>query len=125
MLAKALDLAAQIDLALERWQPALDRLDQIEAFLAESSASDHALSVARCQRYVPLARLGRLDEAEQVLSSALAVFAEVSDGPAEVGTRSRLADLWDERGDRARAVIEARKAQSAVLDAYLNPSLGI
>jgi hypothetical protein len=110
VLAKALDLGVQIELARERWQPALDRLDQIEALLEETSAGDHALAVARCQRYIPLARLHRFDEAERVLSSALAVFREVSDGAAEVGTLSRLADLWDERGDAARALTAAQEA---------------
>lgn len=110
VLAKALDLGVQIELARERWQAALDRLDQLEALLEETSAGDHALAVARCQRYLPLARLHRFDEAERVLSSALQVFREVGDGAAEVGTLSRLADLWDERGDAARAVNAAREA---------------
>jgi tetratricopeptide (TPR) repeat protein len=110
VLAKALELAVQLELASERWQAALDRLDQTEALLEATSAGDHARAVARCLRYVPLSRLHRLDEAEQVLSSTLAVFRATSDIPAEVGTLSRLADLWDERGDAPRAVAAAREA---------------
>src|SRR5262249_3316816 len=98
---------------LERWEPARAKLDEAEALLRASGAGDHELALARCQRYIPLVRLGQLDEAEQVLEEALAVFREVGDGPAEVGTRSRLSDLWDERGDAARAVAAAREALAA------------
>jgi tetratricopeptide (TPR) repeat protein len=113
VLAKALDIGVQLDLALERWAPAVERLDEVEALLQATGAGEHDLARARCQRYMPLVRLGRLEEAERVLEEALAVFREVGDGPAEVGTRSRLADLWDERGDAERAVTAARQALAA------------
>lgn len=113
VLIKAIEIGVQLDLALERWAPALAKLDEAEALLQASGASEHELALARCQRYAPLVRLGRLDEAGQVLEAALAVFREVGDGPAEVGTRSRLADLWDERGEPGRAVAAARQALSA------------
>jgi hypothetical protein len=112
-LLSALDLGAQIELALERWPEAEARLEQAESILRETGADERALAVNRCKRYLPLARLRRFDEAARVLESSLAVFVEVGDGAAEVGTRSRLADLWDERGEPRRAVEAARAALGA------------
>lgn len=109
----ALDLALEIDLAGESWHSALERLDEIEKVKRERGAQDHALSLVRCRRYQPLMGLGELDEAGRVLESALRVFREVKDGPAEVGTLSRVADLWDERGDAVQAVAAAREALAA------------
>jgi tetratricopeptide (TPR) repeat protein len=112
-LEAALDLALEIDLAGESWHSALERLDEIETIKRECGAEDHALSLIRCRRYQPLVGLGELDEAGRVLESALEVFRQVEDGPAEVGTLSRVADLWDERGDAAQAVAAAREALAA------------
>lgn len=112
-LLSALDLGAQIELAVERWPEAEARLEQAEAILRETGADERTIAVNRCKRYLPLARLGRFDEAARVLESSLAVFVEVGDGAAEVGTRSRLADLWDERGEPRRAVEAAREALRA------------
>jgi len=112
-LEAALDLALELDLAGEHWHSALERLDEIEGVMRRRGAGDHALSLIRCRRYQALVGLGELDEAGRVLDAALGVFREVGDVPAEMGTLSRVADLWDERGDAARAVAAAREALAA------------
>ena len=66
--------------------------------------------MTRFNRYGPLLRLGRLDEAERLLESCLAVFRGVGDLTGEAKALSALADLWNEQEDSEQAAGLARQA---------------
>jgi tetratricopeptide (TPR) repeat protein len=57
-----------------------------------------------------LIRLGRLDDAQQVLEASLRVFQDAGDAMAQSTALFALADLWDERGDQTQAIALGRQA---------------
>jgi tetratricopeptide (TPR) repeat protein len=110
VLVSGLDIARQANLALKRWQPCLDLLEEIEATDRSLGEGEHELARTRFNRYGPLLRLGRFDEAQHLLQDCLQVFRQVDDPTMQSKALSALADLWDERGDRGQAVALQRQA---------------
>jgi len=110
VLIGGLDIAGQANQTLARWEACLGVLSEIEETQRALGEGEHGLARTRFNRYFPLLWLGRLDEAQRVLESCLAVFRRVSDLPAEAATLSALADLWDKRGDRVQATGLERQA---------------
>jgi tetratricopeptide (TPR) repeat protein len=110
VLVSGLDIARQANLALKRWQPCLDLLEEIEATDRSLGEGEHELARTRFNRYGPLLRLGRFDEAQHLLQGCLQVFRQVDDLTNQSKALSALADLWDERGDRGQAVALERQA---------------
>ncbi|HWM92600.1 MAG TPA: CHAT domain-containing protein [Thermoanaerobaculia bacterium] len=109
-LIGGLDIAREANLALEQWEACLGVLTEIEETQQAFGEGEHALARTRFNRYGPLLRLGRLDEAQRVLESCLAAFRGASDLASEGATFSALANLWDQRGDREQAAGLARQA---------------
>ncbi|MEA2559987.1 MAG: hypothetical protein QOH06_1491 [Acidobacteriota bacterium] len=103
VLIGGLDIAQEANRALERWEACLGVLTEIEETERALGAGEHELARTCFNRYAPLLRLGRLDEAERVLEGCLTMFRAVGDLPHEAKGLSALADLWDERGDREQA----------------------
>jgi hypothetical protein len=112
-LIAALDIAGEANMALERWEAYLHLLIEIEATQREFGEGEHVLAGTRFNRYLPLLRLGSLDEAQQVLESCLAIFRGVGDLPEEARTLSALAALWGSREDCELAASLERNALAA------------
>jgi tetratricopeptide (TPR) repeat protein len=70
-----------------------------------------AYEVARTRfnRYGPLRRLGKLDEARTVLEGCLEVFRRVGDAKWEAMAFGALADVWNALGDPYQALALARQ----------------
>ena len=105
-----LDIAYHANLALKRWEACLSVLTEIEEIQRGLGEGELELARTRSNRTGPLVRLGRLDEAQQVLERCLSTFREAGDLPAESKVLLALAGLWDERGDPEQAVDLQRKA---------------
>ncbi len=109
-LISGLDIARAANLALERWEACLGVLTESEETMRALGEGEHTLARTRFNRYGPLLRLGRLEEAQRVLESCLVVFRGAGDLPNESKALSALADLWDERGDPEQAAGLERQA---------------
>ncbi|HEX9944388.1 MAG TPA: CHAT domain-containing protein [Thermoanaerobaculia bacterium] len=110
VLIGGLDIAREANLALERWEDCLGVLTESEETKRALGEGEHELAITRFNRYGPLLRLGRLDEAQRVLEGCLAVFRGVGDLPMEARALGALADLWDKREDREQAAGLGRQA---------------
>ncbi|WP_033362146.1 hypothetical protein, partial [Dactylosporangium aurantiacum] len=89
---------------LRRWQQALNfNADNIASKRARG-AGQHAIAFARFNDYVPLIRLGHLEDAEQLLLSCQEVFEQHQDILSLAKTLSARADLADKRGHRDEAI---------------------
>jgi tetratricopeptide (TPR) repeat protein len=110
VLISGLDIAFYANLALKRWEACLGVLTEIEETQRALGEGEHELARIRFNRYGPLLRLGRLDEAQRVLESCLAVFREVGDFQHKAKVLSALADLWAERDDHEQAAGLERQA---------------
>lgn len=113
VLTGGLDVAHQANQALERWEACLGALTEIEETQRALGEGEHELARNRFNRYASLLRLGRLEEAQPLLESCLAVFRGAGDLQREARTLSGLADLWDRRGDPEQAAGLERQALAA------------
>jgi tetratricopeptide (TPR) repeat protein len=109
-LVGGLEIAHQANRALERWQPCLDRLGEREQVQRALGMAEHEIARTRFNRYGPLKRLGKLDEAQAVLEGCLEVFRRAGDVGLEAKALSALADVWHALGDRGQALALARQA---------------
>jgi tetratricopeptide (TPR) repeat protein len=110
VLLGALDIARMANQALERWQPCLDLLHEMEQVQRGHGEGEHGLARVRFNRYGPLLRLGQLREAQEVLEGCLEVDREAEDLPGQAADLSALADVWDERGATGQAIALERQA---------------
>ncbi len=109
-LVSALDIAYQANQALERWQPCLDLLAESEQAERDLGETEQKLARTRFNQYGPLTRMGRLNEAQDILESCLAVFGKEEAIAGQAGAASGLADVWNERGDTRQAAGLERQA---------------
>jgi len=116
----ALDIAIQAHKALEHWQDSLDLLTETEQVEQACGESEEALARTRFNRYFPLMKLGRLDEAQRVLEGCLQVQTHVGDVERQARILSALANVWKERGDVSRA-IELQRQSLAICERLPNP----
>ncbi|HEX3555412.1 MAG TPA: tetratricopeptide repeat protein [Thermoanaerobaculia bacterium] len=112
-LTGGLDIAKDANQALERWEACLGLLTELEEAERALGEGEHEMARTRFNRYGPLLRLGRLDEAQEVLESCLEIFRAVGDLSMEAKSLSALSDLWNEREDREQAVGLGRQALAA------------
>lgn len=110
ILMVALDITAEANRALKRWQACLELLEEIEEAERTLGEREHERARTRFNQYEPLLRLGRLDDAQRVLEGCLDFFHRVDDLTGQLKALGGLADLWDKRGDRVQAVALARQA---------------
>lgn len=104
----ALDIARQADFAGKDWESALRRLDatlEVERAL-KRPAED--IGATRFNRANALGRLHRFGEARAELESCLPLFQNNPEMNAKV--LGSLANLFDEQGDVAQAIIQQRRA---------------
>ncbi|MEE6260917.1 CHAT domain-containing protein [Plantactinospora sonchi] len=95
---------------LAEWERALHLLERQVKSMQARGADPHHLARMAFNRYLPLLRLGRLAEAEQLLLRCSAVF-EATDDIYELGkVASARADLEDKRGRHGEAVANAQAA---------------
>ncbi|MEU0557444.1 hypothetical protein [Dactylosporangium sp. NPDC006015] len=99
-----LNLGVHAASALRHWQEALDLNADTVASLRTRAAGEHAIALARFAEYGPLIRLGRLDDAEELLLSCQQVFEQHQDIPGLATVLSARADLADKRGHRGEAI---------------------
>jgi len=110
VLIGGLDTALVAIWTLERWEDCFGVLTESEDTKRVLGEGEHELARTRFNRYSPLLRLGRLEEAQPLLESCLAVFRGVGDLKYEAKALGALADLWDKRGDPEQAAGLARQA---------------
>ena len=96
--------------ALGRWQQALDLTDEITTVMRGRGASAHGTARTRFNNCVPMLRLGRLAEADQLLRDCQDVFETVGDVPVLGRVYSARADLEGKRGHVQDAVEIERSA---------------
>ena len=113
-----LDIARSSALALGEWQQCLDLNAAILASEQARGASAHEIAAFRRNDAVPLIRLGRLDDAEQVLIECQQVFEDHDDLDQLARVFSARADLEDERGNLATAL---GFQQTAIRFTYTRP----
>jgi tetratricopeptide (TPR) repeat protein len=91
---------------LGEWETALELNRDIVANIMRRGAGVHEIARARFNDYTPLIRLGRLDDADQLLRDCQEVYEEQADTGRLGGVLSARADLEDERGrpDQAAAL---------------------
>jgi len=111
-LVSGLDIAASANSQLEQWEACLELLEEIEQMDRELGEGKQQLAQTRYNRYGPLIRLGRLNDAQLVLEGCLSVFREVDDLAYQAKALSALASVWDERGDTNQAIALERQALS-------------
>ena len=109
-LIASLDISREANLALERWDACLGVLTELEETQRALGEGEHELARTRFNRYGPLLRLDRLEEARRVLESCLTVYRGAGDQPREAKALSALADLWSRREDREQAAGLERQA---------------
>jgi tetratricopeptide (TPR) repeat protein len=109
-LVGGLDIARSANLRLERWQPCLDLLGELEQVERDLGTGEHEVARTRFNRYGPLMRLGNLAEARAVLEGCLDVFHRVDDATAEATALSALANVWHDLDDPTQAIALERRA---------------
>jgi tetratricopeptide (TPR) repeat protein len=82
----------------------LELLAALVASMQARRATDHEIARARLNQATPLIRLGRLDEAEQVLAECQEIFEEHNDIARLANVLAVRADLGDERGNQQSAI---------------------
>jgi tetratricopeptide (TPR) repeat protein len=105
-----LDVAHHANHALERWQPCLDLLGEVEQVQRDLGTGEHEVARTRFNRYAPLLRLGKLAEAKAVLEGCLDVDRRIGDAPGEGTDLGALADVWNRLGDPTQALALAHRA---------------
>ena len=120
-LVGGLDIARQANRALGNWEACLELLGEIES--VDRALGENALERAgtRYNRYWPLLRLGRVEEAQRVLEGCLPVFRSAGAVADEASCLSSLASVWKERGESGEAIALERRAL-AVCNRLPDPS---
>jgi tetratricopeptide (TPR) repeat protein len=99
-----LDIGRSSAMALGEWQQALDLSAAILAITRARGAGTHEVARTRYNDAGPLIRLGRLEEAEQLLLGCQQVFEDYGDLALLAKVLGTRADLEDERGNLAAAI---------------------
>ncbi|MDM8567773.1 CHAT domain-containing protein [Candidatus Halobeggiatoa sp. HSG11] len=115
-----LDIARSANLQLKYWQNCLDLLTEIEQVEQTCGESEEVLARTWFNRYGPLVKLGRLDEAQQVLEDCLRVFTNKNDLTNQAKVLSALAYVWDECDDMSHAIEQEQQAL-AICERLPNP----
>jgi tetratricopeptide (TPR) repeat protein len=110
VLVGGLDIAEDANWQLENWNACLKLLEEIEQTKRDTGQSRHEQMRTRFNKYLPLIKLGRLDDARRVQEECLAVFREVGDLTNQSKALSALATVWKERGDIRQAIELERRA---------------
>ena len=113
-----LDTGHTSALALGEWQQALDLNAAVLASEQVREAGAHEIAGTRFNDYGPLLRLGRLDDAEQVLAGCQQVFEDHADIGLLAQVLGARADLEARRGNLAAALAFA---QTAIRYSYARP----
>jgi len=112
MLVSGLDIAKMANQRLTNWEACLSLLKEIGQIQREIGENKHEVYRTRFNQYTPLMKLGRLDEAQQVLEECLSVDREFGDLGGQASDLSSLANIWKERGDIEQAIALERQALS-------------
>ncbi|HEY6423478.1 MAG TPA: AAA family ATPase [Pseudonocardiaceae bacterium] len=90
--------------AVERWDEALDLNDDIASAQRRRGASPYEIARTRFDDYVPLLRLGRLADVDQLLRDCQGVFDAAGDTTRLAAVYGARADLEDKRDHPVDAV---------------------
>ncbi|MCP5352828.1 MAG: CHAT domain-containing protein [Chromatiales bacterium] len=104
----ALDIATFACYARQDWPEALSLIDTIIEVKGALQRPEADRAGTRMNRANVLVRLGRLPEARSEMEACLVLFAD--DPEQKARTLSSLADLHDEAGDIAQAIVQGRRA---------------
>jgi tetratricopeptide (TPR) repeat protein len=108
VLIGALDIARQAHFAQEDWPAALRRIEAILEVKGALGRPEEDIAGDRMNRANVLGRLRRFGEARAEMEECLEVFR--NDPAASSKVLSSLADVLDEQGDVAQAIIQERRA---------------
>jgi tetratricopeptide (TPR) repeat protein len=103
-----LDIAVQAYFALQKWESALYRIDEIVEVQRALEQPAEEIAPAQMNRAIALGKLGRFGEAQAELESCLQVFQHDPANSAKV--ISSLASLFKEQGDVAQAITQQRRS---------------
>ena len=105
----ALGIARAANVELDRWQASLALQDEIEGTERALGYGEHQLAISRMNRYWPLLKLGKVDDAMAVLVECREVYREVGDETRELRAIGAQADVWNRLGDSHQAVALAQR----------------
>ena len=118
--ASALDAARRAAAALERWSACLARLEELERVDRSVGATEHELMRERFHRWTPLTRLGRTEEAAEVIEVCLEGFRRARDTRGEVRALSAMASVRAAQG-AMMAAVELEREALAARERFANP----
>jgi tetratricopeptide (TPR) repeat protein len=121
LLMGALDIAAQVHFTLEHWQEYLALLSEMELIAKIRGESEYIIAKTRFNRYGSLIKLGKLDEAQQILEECLHVFRNTDDFISQAKVLSALASVWSVRGELVKAIQLERQSLN-ILESLANPT---
>lgn len=107
-LVSALDIARDAQVAREDWKAALGFIDSMLEMGTQLGRQAEELAGDRMNRANVLGRLGRFGEAKTELEVCLQSFAGNREMTAK--TLSSVADLLNQQGDVAQAIVQQRRA---------------
>jgi tetratricopeptide (TPR) repeat protein len=108
VLISALDIFRQFHFTQQEWEAALRRIEDTMEVRNVLKLPREDTALGRGNRAYVLGRLGRFDEAKDELEACLWIFRH---DPANYArTLSMLAELFDEQGDSAQAIIQESRA---------------
>jgi hypothetical protein len=99
-----LDIGRLSAVALERWDDALDLNEEITSTKQRRGASPHEIARTRFNDHIPLLRLGRLTDVDQLLRDCHDVFDTAGDMTQLAAAYGARADLEDKRDQPVDAV---------------------
>ncbi|MGI8520421.1 MAG: tetratricopeptide repeat protein [Actinomycetota bacterium] len=106
--ASALDIAKEVHVAQQDWEPALRRIDAILAVKRALGRPEGDIAVTRTNRAIVLTDLDRVGEAKSELETCLQIS---QNNPAErARTLQALASLFNGQGDVGQAITQQRRA---------------
>ena len=105
-----LDVGRSAALALKEWETVLELNHDIITSRQRRGAGRHEIARVRYNDCVPLIRLGRLEEADQILQGCQQDFEDAADTNMLGKVLSTRADLEEERGRSDQAVRFSRTA---------------
>jgi tetratricopeptide (TPR) repeat protein len=106
----ALDTSLEVNAKSGQWQVCLALLSEMERLLQTHTESIEAFTLTRWKRYYPLAKLGKVTEAQEVLGECLQIYRAVGDARGQARTLFALSELSYENHQLSQAIALTQQA---------------
>ncbi len=110
VLIAALDTSLEVNAKSGQWQMCLALLTEMERVLQTHTESIEAFTLTRWKRYYPLAKLGKVTEAQDVLTECLQIYQAVGDPRGQARTLFALSELSYENHQLSQSIALTRQA---------------